>query len=359
MIRTIFTPFLALTLSFSATAQSDKEVTPKTDTTFRVFGLPVLFYTPDTRLGFGAGGIATFYSKNAPQRNNITFGVTYTQNKQFLAWLPYQIYFGNGKWQTYGEFGWFNYIFPFFGVGNTIPNEYSEKYTAKYPKFKTTVLKNIKGAQFLGLRYGFDQYKITKTDSSGLIQQGIYTGFQGGTSSGLGLVYLIDSRDNRFYPSKGWLVETSLYAEDQWTGSDFRFQRVQADGSRFHALGNKDVIAVQGSVILSWGNPPFFNLATLGGTKRLRGYFDGKYRDNNAALLQAEWRRVWFWRIGTVVFGGIGNVWGRGDESTILRYNYGLGLRFQFDKKQKLNIRADYGFGKGNQGFYLTVGEAI
>jgi hypothetical protein len=41
------------------------------------------------------------------------------------------------------------------------------------------------------------------------------------------------------------------------------------------------------------------------------------------------------------------------------RYQYGAGLRVVLDKTQKINIRADYGFGYRSKGVYLTFGEAF
>jgi len=43
-----------------------------------------------------------------------------------------------------------------------------------------------------------------------------------------------------------------------------------------------------------------------------------------------------------------------------MKYSYGLGLRFQFNKKQKVNLRADIGFGNdGNRGIYFGIEEAF
>jgi len=107
------------------------------------------------------------------------------------------------------------------------------------------------------------------------------------------------------------------------------------------------------------GNAPFFNMAQLGGTRRLRGYFEGKFRDKHLLLAQAELRQEGFGRFGGVAFAGMGTVFGSAGESLEWRPNGGIGLRYQLDKKQKLNIRADYGFGVKSQGFYLTFGEAF
>lgn len=67
-----------------------------------------------------------------------------------------------------------------------------------------------------------------------------------------------------------------------------------------------------------------------GGTKWRRGYYEGRYRDLNATLLQTELRFALYQQLGGVVFGRVGAL---GDAQTLLRVqqpkgDYGAGLRF-------------------------------
>lgn len=326
---------------------------------FKIFAIPLVFYSPDTKLGLGAGGIATFRPAGTPQPSNITFSLAYTQRKQLLIWFPYQIYFGREKYVAFGEVGWFRYVYQFFGIGNNINNDYLERYTTEFPRVRITLLRNVKNGNAFGLRLAYDNFNITQYDSSGLLIQKNITGWQGGQSAGAGLVWWKDTRNNRFYPTKGWFIESSLFFENSWTGSDYKYSRFSIDAARYFALGEKNVLALHGMAIGTLGDAPFFSTAFLGGTKRLRGYFEGKYRDDHLLLAQAELRRELFGRIGGAVFTGVGTVFGTPGESAKIRPNVGLGVRFQVDKKQKLNIRADYGIGVKNQGFYLTFGESF
>lgn len=103
---------------------------------------------------------------------------------------------------------------------------------------------------------------------------------------------------------------------------------------------------------------PWFLLSRLGGSYRMRGYYEGRYIDRNMITLQVELRqRIWR-RIGCVVWGGAGNVFGREAFSwghTLP--NYGVGLRWQF--KHRVNIRVDYGFGRRTSGLVLNINEAF
>jgi hypothetical protein len=93
----------------------------------------------------------------------------------------------------------------------------------------------------------------------------------------------------------------------------------------------------------------------------LRGYAANRFRDQNFAGMQAEYRAHLFWRIGVVGFAGVGDVFKSTEDLQweTLKYSYGGGLRFMVNKKEKLNVRLDYGFGRDNSSFYLILTEAF
>ena len=106
---------------------------------------------------------------------------------------------------------------------------------------------------------------------------------------------------------------------------------------------------------------PFYYLSQLGGQNILRGYYQGRFRDKNLAALQAEYRLPLFWKLGGVAFANIGQVAARLSHFTFgnLHYTLGAGLRYLFDKKEKIQIRADIGFSRDSTGFYFSIFEAF
>lgn len=335
-----------------ATAQS----VPR-DSSTRFFGVPLVFYTPDTRWGLGAAGILTYQGN--PLRSSVSFSLTYTQRQQILVWLPYQWYALNGRWRIYGEVGWYRYLYQYFGIGNRSPFNYVELYTAQYPRFRATALRQMGTHQNLGLRYWMEAYRIIKKQKQGDIAEQKIPGANGGLSSSAGPVWQFDNRDNPFFPQRGWLIETAIVGEHRLTGSDFKYLRASMDAARYILIGPNKVLAINVLAVFTHGRVPFFSLPQIGGTRRLRGYPDGKFRDRHLLLAQGELRLPLFWRFRAAVFGGTGAVFGSPGETPRWRPNGGLGLRFEFDRKQHLHLRADYGFGEGNSGFYLTMGEAF
>jgi outer membrane protein assembly factor BamA len=331
---------------------------------FKIVALPVLFYTPDTRFGFGAGGLTTF---NFPsdslyaRRSSATLGVVYTQLKQILIYVPFQLFPHNADYWINGEVGYFRYIFNFFGTGNDIPSDYIEKYDATFPRIRLNISRKIAPGLYAGLRYAFDDFQFTRTDENGILAQKTLSGSNGGLISGLGLGINIDTRNIQFFPSKGWFGEMSIYDEGRWSGSEFNYTRFTFDLAHYVQAGKKGIVALNAVQVFSFGDVPFHQMPVIGGTKRLRGYFEGKYRDKHLLILQSEYRRPLFWRVGCAAFGGVGVVAESFNtlKTNNIRYNFGAGLRFQIDKAQKINVRADYGFGHRSSGFYLTFGEAF
>jgi outer membrane protein assembly factor BamA len=360
-MKNIYVLILLLGLSQSELCAQDTADTLAKQKKYRLLALPVVFYTPDTKLGLGAGGIVTWQTPGARYPNSINFSGAWTVRKQLLFWFPFQVYSRDTRWQTYGEAGYFRYIFDYFGIGNGSRNEDREKYDATFPRVRFNGLRSvISNKHFAGIRYYFDGYRIDRLDSLAQLIQERPLGVAGGTTSGLGLVWLTDTRDKRFYPRKGVYGEFVVYHEGRETGSDFGFTRYHLDVAKYFAFGKKHTLAANTAITLTQGDVPFYNMATIGGTKRLRGYIEGRFRDKNVALIQTEWRTKFTKRFGGVVFGGTGMVWDAPGTAWQLRPNYGFGIRFTLDTAQHLNIRGDYGFGsRGNRGFYLTIGEAF
>lgn len=109
------------------------------------------------------------------------------------------------------------------------------------------------------------------------------------------------------------------------------------------------------------GRVPFYDQCLLGMSQDLRGYEAGRYRDRRMLAAQAEYRREVWKRFGAVGFFGVGEV-----APTFGNFRYdkllpggGLGVRFRLTKKNHVNLRVDYAWGKGSSALYIGVGEAF
>lgn len=360
--KNLFALLVCLCLVWSAlSAQSDSLKNPNR---FKIIGLPLFFFTPDTKFGGGAGGISTFnFPKDSlgARRSSVTVGVVYTQLNQLLLYFPFQLFPQNQRYWISGEVGYYRYVFNYFGTGNQFSPDFIEKYDATFPRIRLNLSKKVAPGLYAGLRYAFDDFRFTRKETGGELDRNTVIGADGGRISGLGGGINYDTRNSIFFPTKGWLVDASIYTESALTGSQFNYRRLSADAAHYWTLGKRGVFALNGVGVFSFGDVPFHQMPVIGGTKRLRGYFEGKYRDHHLILLQGEYRQPLFWRLGAVAFGGLGMVAQNFEALSIqnTRHHFGAGLRLMIDKAQKINIRADYGWGYRSSGFYLTFGEAF
>lgn len=338
-----------------------------------IFPFPVVYYTPETRFAYGAVLSATFRfnrdfalvkidtatnNTDVPRPSNVQLIAAYTQNKQVLLFVPFQVFYDQNRYYIYGEAGYYKYAYNFYGVGQReVP---AENYGVNYPRIRLNVLRRIQPGLYAGLRGEYEDYAITRVDPDGLLATGTVPGGMGGRMAGAGLGLFYDTRDVVFYPTRGLVADLTYLGHDQIIGSDFRYSRYVADVSSYHKVAGRAIVALNYVVSMTTGVAPFSALSLVGNGKRLRGYYEGRYRDNNLALLQAEARiNVWK-RLSAVVFGGVGIL---GNDQRLFRANdpkaaYGAGLRIRINN-DRLNIRADYGFGKQSTGLYLTLGEAF
>ncbi|QHV95360.1 hypothetical protein [Spirosoma endbachense] len=70
------------------------------------------------------------------------------------------------------------------------------------------------------------------------------------------------------------------------------------DIRRYNLLAPHTVLALPGFANLNVGEVPFKLAATFGWSFLLRGYYNGRYRDNNALAFQAEVRQRLIGRLG-------------------------------------------------------------
>ena len=170
-----------------------------------------------------------------------------------------------------------------------------------------------------------------------------------------------DSRDDDLYPRSGYRAEAELTASEAAFGSDANYESLELQFNGYRALGPRQVLAyrVYGKTV--GGDPPFFAMAWYGSGGDLRGYTPGTFIGKSLIAAQAEWRWQATTRWGLVAFAGTGTVSdpiGDVDSGQWLPAA-GAGVRFKILKALKLNLRADYAWGRDDSTFSLAVGEAF
>ena len=96
-----------------------------------------------------------------------------------------------------------------------------------------------------------------------------------------------------------------------------------------------------------------------GDGRRLRGYYQGRYRDKDVVSGQVEYRKKLNWRHGYVLWLGAGALGRNIDDMRHHPILPNAGVGYRFEVKPAMNIRLDLGFGRESAGFYFQIAEAF
>lgn len=343
---------------------NSEEQEPNQKSKSRVIFSPIVYYTPETRMAYGAAGSYIFRlgrARKDMRPSTLSPVLIYTQERQFFAQFKSVLYLKNEDYQLELNLKLEDYPDKFFGIGNQTSTEDRESYTSRGSTLWFTFLKKISEGFNIGLQYNYSKWNITESESGSMLAAGSIPGSGRGILSGFSLVASLDTRDNIFAPGRGEWLEFSARFYNPLIGSDFNFNSYNVDLRRYFPLFASHVIALRAVVQVQSGTVPFQNLAKLGGQYLMRGYYEGRFRDKNLVALQAEYRLPLFWRLGLVGFAGLGSVadrWRHMDFGD-LKHSLGFGFRYFFDRKEKIYVRLDFGFGEDESGFYLSIFEAF
>jgi hypothetical protein len=171
-----------------------------------------------------------------------------------------------------------------------------------------------------------------------------------------------DTRDDSFYPSAGiYLDFTAGMSRSSVGSSDDEYASYSLAMNRYYGVGERSVLAVRAFLQTVDGDAPFFALPWFGSGADLRGYTPGRFIGQSLAAAQAEWRVKVGKRLGFVVFAGAGGVFGevQNFEQEDFLPAGGVGARFRLTKKDTVNFRVDYAWGRDDNSLTISVGEAF
>jgi len=336
------------------------------DRSAKIAAYPYAFYTPETELAVGAGGIVTFFTSKEEadlRPSKVGFGGYYSTRKQYKISQTTQLFLDRNRWFLLVPLEFGSFVDKYWGVGNTQPDIPEVDY--KLDAFTgRIVLEGPSPVPFVlrdGFVYEFTHRDITDTLGNPNLDSTVL-GYEGGLTSGLGVDLVRDSRDHIFWPEAGAYHRLTFLWFDGFLGSDYDYLEWELDLRRFQKLSEGQVLAFHFHGHAVGSGAPFYELPALGGGNIMRGYFRGRYRDRYSLAFQVEYRRPLWWRLGAVLFAGGGDVFGsEGSELTwdSLKYSYGVGLRFLFNSRDRINLRADFGFGQDTSGVYFGLEEAF
>ncbi|MCB1183228.1 BamA/TamA family outer membrane protein [bacterium] len=328
--------------------------------------LPVLGSTPDTGFMFGAVALRFFYpDHDAPDPRPSVFSPTfvYTARSQMLIYLGVDLVWDANRNELEFVPSYIDFPDSYFGIGRDADPDADEvTYDGRSVAADLRFARAVRGDWRLGLDGRAVRQETGNFSPAGASSLGGLAGTGTSTLVKLGPSLALDSRDNTWSPRRGlWLHGVWRFA-GKALGSDYALDEVVVDLRGYRSLGPDLILAGQTLLTRQTGAVPFWALPRLGGDEGLRGYRGALYRDRTCALARAELRRDALWgRLGGVVFAGVGDVAPDPSALTLAGrlWTVGGGLRFMIDTRERVNIRADVGFGNGDAGFFLSLGEAF
>ena len=179
------------------------------------------------------------------------------------------------------------------------------------------------------------------------------------TSSGILVGMEYDTRDFEPNPMRGQFLDIEWIANRDSLGSDEDYDNLVANYRLYQKWSDTTIVAMEVYSQSIFGDTPWFDYAQLGDDQRMRGYYQGQYRDKHQLSTQVEIRHTIAGRHGVVGWLGAGNIaptYHDLFESSWLP-TVGVGYRFAF--KARINVRVDLGVGKDSTGFYIKINEAF
>jgi hypothetical protein len=340
-----------------AAQEADAPAADPDDNGSSLIPFPVIFYQPETGFGFGASAIY-YYRFSA--------GDTISPPSSMAPIAIYttlwsEMYVDEDRWRISSGIGYSKFPNKFWGIGNDTPDSAEEDYTPRTLMMKGWPQKRIADGWYAGFAAMLLDRGFSDLKEGGLLESGSVPGSEDGQAIGVGGSLIRDGRDNTIYPRRGGYHQllVDLFGK-VWFG-DYGYGRYTLDLRGYFPIARTHVVALQALGIATSGGPPFDQYPELGGDRLLRGYFQGRYRDRDLLAFQGEYRLPVFWRFGAAGFVGVGQVAPRISDFGFDRFWVagGAGLRFLLAEKEGLNIRADFAFGEGSSGFYLSLGEAF
>jgi len=352
-----------------AAAQSDSVTMPR-DTVHtknrHILVFPLVANSIETSLSFGGAASITFRSSHKDtlsRTSSIQALALYSLDKQLVTAVNGTQYFARERYILNEQLSYSSFPDKFWGIGKNTPDANEEAYKFEQYYIYLHLMRSLGHNFFGGILFEFQNVMKVDYNKGGIFDQQLVAGRNGYKASGFGLSFTYDDRNDAFAPDKGSFAQFFFNHFDHVFGSGYNYTNYVIDLRKFIRIYHHQVLALQAFSFTNVGDSiPLRSLATFGGATSMRGYYDGRYRDKNQLVFQAEYRVPLFKRFGAVVFANCGDVAHTPFDYTFddLKFSYGGGLRFALNKSEKLNLRLDYGIGKGdNSGLYFQLGEAF
>jgi len=317
--------------------------------------IPTAYYTPEKGLGIGAlyVGLYNLSDSKLSQPSSVSLNSYYSENNSYGVSLKNKNFFELDKNRLFIHANIANdasYFYGLSGESEDVTSYNSEEFSADVIWLHKVASDIYLGIGVKGAYINPSDIDVSPTSDTELLVKD--------SSMGGSIKIDYDSRDNVDNAFKG--INLGFQFNQMYSNSQSEtYEQYQVYYSQYHQFQNlTGTLAWQVKAEFNSDDTPFVQLANLGGDEKLRGYIEGRYVDNNMVFSQVEYRLPVYWRVGMVFWTGAGSV--ANDISGLFAdtlISYGTGFRFNI--KDRVNLRADIGFGDDGAEFYLNINEVF
>lgn len=346
--------FTLLLLSLYSQEESD------TVKAVKFAAIPLVNYSNTTGASFGVLG-QMYYKVNqndtvSPTSSTGVFGI-YTTNHTYFAAAFQRLYLKEDNWRIMLAAGLGNINFQYWQELPIIGGDFIS-FSTKATFAMLIVERRIYKKLYFGISSVYTEAK-TEFDVPDFLPDAWR--YDDRNMNNLGYQFNFDMREHQINPYGGYNIEFKNAFYRKWMKSDNNFERFELTYNHYYKIRNeRNIVATRIKAIISIGDVPFQGQSVVG-QDDIRGYSEGKYRNNQVYAIQAEYRWRFSKKFGMVGFLGFATAiegLGKISEGELLP-GVGLGFRYLMIPSERINVGIDVAMGKDDWGLYFRIGEAF
>lgn len=337
--------------------QSNKtEITTRPD--FSIIGGP--HYSSDSKLGLGlvaAGLYTTSLEDSIPFVSNFSIYADATTAAHFSVGIRGEHILPHNTWRLTYDFDFSSIDTQFWGIGYDQCKNDANETDYKYLALSSWAIyaKRIGSSLYIGPRIAVNYFNARNLETST-----IWDGLPRHTFNwGVGLSLRYDTRDNSTAPKTGVCLTLEQTFNPSFLGNDYDFSVNEFAASYYRPAWKDCTLAARLHWRIADGDVPWGLLSYIGGSDNMRGYFEQRYRDKSEIDICVEMRQHIYHRNGIVFWVGAATLFPKLSDFSFdhILPNCGIGYRWEF--KQNVNVRIDFGIGRGQTGIIFNINEAF
>ncbi|EKO3830450.1 BamA/TamA family outer membrane protein [Vibrio harveyi] len=322
--------------------------------------LPGPFVNPEQGFGIGVAAVGLYtpydWQKGDPYSTVTVTSYGSTSGSYGLG-LNNRTYLKNDKVRLLGE-AWISHTPGYYwGIGSQAAENENNKVQYEGQRLQLSPKIAVEVAPNTYAKLGWQWQSFSKVD--GVDGDILPSEVTDATSSGVLVGMEYDTRDFEPNPMRGQFLDIEWIANRDSLGSDEDYDNLVANYRVYQQWSDTTIIAMEVYSQSIFGDAPWFDYAQLGDDQRMRGYYQGQYRDKHQLSTQVEIRHTIAGRHGVVGWLGAGNIAPTYHDLFKSSWLPTVGVGYRFAFKARINVRVDLGVGKDSTGFYFQINEAF